>query len=83
MFSLVSVIILICAPSTTGSWEEKDGIKMEVPKRMAKLLMRITKQKLISIRESIRNGQSKSNRYCFIVIIIVKGLEILQFCSSH
>lgn len=60
LFSVASVIAMICMSSAIASWEEKDGMKIEVPKRMAKLLMRITKHKLNSINKPMRNAQSNS-----------------------
>lgn len=62
LFSLASFVVLSCVSSPIVAWKEKDGMKLEVPRRMAKLLQKITKYKMNSIGESIRNEKCKLSK---------------------
>ena len=43
-FSVALIIIASCLSSIAAPWSEKDGMRLTVPKRMARLLKKLTKQ---------------------------------------
>lgn len=60
LFLLFFIIVISCIPSVIASWEETDGIKLEVPRRMANLLKKITKHELNWVGNKNKNGQTDS-----------------------
>jgi hypothetical protein len=45
LFSVGLIIITSCLSSFAAPWNEKDGMRLIAPKRMVKLLKKITKHK--------------------------------------
>lgn len=44
LFSVALIIIASCLSSIAAPWSGKDGMRLIVPKRMARLLKKLTKQ---------------------------------------